>query len=77
MRHHGSAEQRGGLLTTNPAQLSEDGIQGWRETEGVVSRCRAPLGMHQVGPSLEKAGGPYEQLSEHRLRGGEGIRGTA
>lgn len=35
--HHGSAEQGGGLLTTNPAQLSEDGIQGWRETEGMVS----------------------------------------
>lgn len=33
--------------------------------------------MHQVGPSLEKASGPYEQLSEHRLRGGEGIWGTA
>lgn len=26
-----------GLLTTDPAQLSEDGIQDWRETERLVS----------------------------------------
>lgn len=25
-------------LTTNPAQLSEDGIQGWKETDGHLGR---------------------------------------
>lgn len=65
MWHQIRAGQRGvgDLLTTDPAQLSEDGIQGWREKmERSADMGGLPEGRTRVGLALEKAGGAYEQL---------------